>query len=87
MIIKNIILGILDEKSSLLNYFIILGKLHLWNCRKNNQNLLFLPFEDIVKGKYETEKPIASKNNLTLKKCQAKWNPLLNGNQAFSIKD
>ena len=84
---KNIILGILDEKSSLLNYFIILGKLYLWNCRKNNQNPLFLPFEDIVKRKYETEKLIASQNNLTLKKFQAKWNPLLNSNQAFSIKD
>ena len=84
---KNIILGILDEKSSLLNYFTILGKLYLWNCRKNNQNPLFLPFEDIVKRKYETEKLIASQNNLTLKKFQAKWNPLLNSNQAFSIKD
>ena len=84
---KNIILGILDEKSSLLNYFIILGKLYLWNCRKNNQNPLFLPFEDIVKKKYETEKLIASQNNLTLKKFQAKWNPLLNSNQASSIKD
>ena len=84
---KNIILGILDEKSSLLNYFIILGKLYLWNCRKNNQNPLFLPFEDIVKRKYETEKLIASQNNLTLKKFQAKWNPLLNSNQASSIKD
>ena len=64
--------GILDEKSSLLNYFIILGKLYLWNCRKNNQNPLFFPFEDIVKRKNETEKLIASQNNLTLKKFQAK---------------
>ena len=38
---NNIILGILDQKFSLLNYFIILGKLYLWKCRKNNLIPLF----------------------------------------------
>ena len=52
----NIILGILDQRSNLLNYFIVLGKLYLWNCRKNKQVPLFLPFEDVVKRKYEIEK-------------------------------
>ena len=37
----NVILGILDQRSNLLNYFIILGKLYLWNCRKNNKSLSF----------------------------------------------
>ena len=54
----NIILGILDQRSNLLNYLIILGKLYFWNCRKNKQVPLFLPFEDVVKRKYEIEKPL-----------------------------
>ena len=68
----NIILGVLDERSDLLNYLIILGKIYLWNCRKNNIIPLFLPFEDVVKRKYEIEKLIASQSNLSLKHFQAK---------------
>ena len=71
---SNIILGILDQRSNLLNYFIILGKLYLWNCRKNKQIPLFLPFEDVVKRKYEIEKLIASQSIVNLKYFQAKWN-------------
>ena len=76
----NIILGILDQRSNLLNYFIILGKLYLWNCRKNKQVPLFLSFEDVVKRKYETEKLLASQSILNLKYFQAKWNLVLNNN-------
>ena len=54
----NITLGILDQRSNLLNYFIILGKIYLWNCRKNKQIPLFLPLEDVVKRTYEIEKPL-----------------------------
>ena len=76
----NIILGILDQRSNLLNYFIILGKLYLWNCRKNKQVPLFLPFEDVVKRKYEIEKLIASQSILNLKYFHAEWNLVLNNN-------
>ena len=84
---NNIILGILDQRFSLLNYCIILGKLYLWKCRKNNQIPFFLPFEEIVKEKYKTEKLIASQNNLALKKFQAKWDPVLNSNLDVFVKD
>ena len=63
----NIILGILDQRSNLLNYFIILGKLYLGNCHKNKQVPLFLPFKDVVKKKYEIEKLIVSQSILNLK--------------------
>ena len=76
----NIILGVLDERADLLNYLIILGKIYLWNCRRNNQIPLFLFFEDVVKRKYKIEKLIALQNNLSLKHSQAKWNPVLNIN-------
>lgn len=74
---KEVILGILDKKTDLLNYLIILGKLYLWNCRKNNRTPIFSLFEVLVKSKYNTEKHIAAQNNLTLKKFQAKWKPFL----------
>ena len=76
----NITLGILHQRSNLLNYFIILSKLYLWNRRKNKQVPLFLPFEDVVKRKYEIEKLIASQSILNLKYFQAKWNLVLNNN-------
>ena len=79
----NIILGILDQRSNLLNYFIILGKLYLWNCRKNKQIPLFLPFEDVVKRKYEIEKLIASQSISNLKYFQAKWSLVSNNNPFF----
>ena len=82
----NIILGVLDERSDLLNYLIILRKICLWNCRKNNQIPLFLPFEDVVKRKYEIEKLIALQSNLSLKHFQAKWNPVLNINPNYFVK-
>ena len=83
----NIILGTLDQRSNLLSYFIILGKLYLWNCRKNKQVPLFLPFEDVVKRKYEIEKLIASQSILNLKYFQAKWNLVLNNNPVFLVKE
>ena len=63
----NIILGILDHRSNLLNYFIILGKIYLCNCRKNKQIPFFLPFEDVIKRKYKIEKLIASQSILSLR--------------------
>jgi len=83
----NIILGILDQRSNLLNCFIILGKIYLWNCRKNKQIPLFLPFEDVVKRKYEIEKLIASQSILSLTHFQAKWNLVLNNNPIFFVKE
>jgi len=79
----NIILGILGQRSNLLNYFIILGKIYLWNRRKNKQIPLFLPFENVVNRKYEIEKLIASQSILSLKHFQAKWNLVLNKNPFF----
>ena len=62
----NIILGILDQKKDLLNYFIILGKLYLCrSCRKKNRIPLFAFFEAIVKDKYNTEKLIAYRSKLS----------------------
>jgi len=83
----NIIFGILDQRSNLLNYFIILGKIYLWNCSKNKEIPFFLPFEDVINRKYKIEKLIASQSILSLKKFQAKWNLVLNNNPIFFVKE
>ena len=77
----------LDHRSNLLNYFMILGKIYLWNCHKNKQITFFLPFEDVVKRKYKIEKLISSQSILSLKQFQAKWNLVLNDNPIFIVKE
>jgi len=59
-------------KSDLLNYLLILAKLHIWSSRHFAKRFNFDVFEEIVDIKYRTEKYIASKNN-TERKFQAKW--------------
>ena len=83
----NIILGILDQRCNLLNYFIILGKIYLRNCCKNKEIPFFVPFEDVIKRKYKIEKLIASQSILSLKQFQAKWNLVLNNNPIYFVKE
>ena len=66
----NIVLEILDQRVNLLKYFTILGKIYLWNCRKNQE-------------KIEIEKLIVSQSILNFKHFQAKWSPVLNNNPVF----
>ena len=64
-------------KSDLLNYFIILAKLHIWSSRHFAKSPNFDVFKEMVDIKYRTEKYIDSKNN-TKRKFQAKWQLHLN---------
>ena len=41
--LKDIMVGLL-QRNNLLNYLIILGKLTIWECRKNNTSLVFKLF-------------------------------------------
>ena len=59
-------------KTDLLNYFIILTKLHVWSSWHHAKSPNFDVFKEMVDIKYQTEKYIASKNN-TERKFQAKW--------------
>ena len=40
--LKTILLGVTDTKCHLFNYLIVLGKLYLWNCRRNKSRTFFL---------------------------------------------
>ena len=77
--LKTILLGFTDTKCPLFNYLIVLGKLYLWNCRRNNSLPFFSSYKELVKRKYETERHIAAKYNNS-KMLKAKWKPVVHGN-------
>ena len=77
--LKTILLGVTDTKCPLFNYLIVLGKLYLWNCRRNKSLPFFSSYKELVKRKYEIECYIAAKNNNS-KMLEAKWKPVLHYN-------
>ena len=75
--LKTILLGVTDTKCPLFNYLIVLGKLHLWNCRRNISLPFSSSFKELVKRKCEVECHIAAKDN---KMLEAKWKPVRHSN-------
>ena len=59
--LKSIIVGIVD-RVDVLDYLIILGKLRIWECRRNNRLPNFRLFQKKRGIKRETERFIAYKN-------------------------
>ena len=74
MTLKDIILGLLN-RTDVINYLIILGKLCIWECRKAgiHPDNIFLKK---VKIKFETEKYIANKNG-TFANFKKRWEAIL----------
>ena len=64
--IQDIILGIIASPCPLLNYLILMGKLYIWDCKRKHIHLYIESFKQRIKINYQTEKYIASKNNLLL---------------------
>ena len=54
---------IVITKCPLLNYLILIGKLHLWDCRKKQVIPNMEGFKFKVRIKYQVEKYISSENN------------------------
>ena len=75
--LKTILVGVTDIKCSLFNYLIVLGKLHLWNCRKSNS--FSSSYKELANRKYETKRHIAPKYN-NMKMLETKWKPVLTYN-------
>ena len=73
--LTDVIVGLFDN-NSLLNYLIILGKLTIWECRRNNSLPKFYLFLHKVEAKKETEKLIALRNKKLLD-FNNRWEPLL----------
>ena len=65
-------IGIVTSKCTLLNYLLLVGKLFLWECRRNKVLPNIYGFQTKVGIKYETEKFICTKNN-KLHQFHRKW--------------
>ena len=63
--LENVLFGILTENDcplpQLLNYFIIIGKLYLWDCRSKQILPNIYGFRAKIIAKYETEEKISNK--------------------------
>ena len=70
--LKEIWIGFLSSESPLLNYLILIGKIYLWSCRRNEVLPTINSFIVRVNGKYEKEKYICTKNK-SLQKLMDKW--------------
>ena len=73
--LKDIMVGLL-QRNDLLNYLIILGKLTIWECRKNNTSPIFRLFLHKVEVKKQVEKIIAIRNR-KLRDFQIRWEFLI----------
>ena len=65
--LQNVLLGInvttyISPLLRLLNYFITIGKLFLWDCRRNQILVKIEGFRHKITSKYETKKPISKKD-------------------------
>ena len=69
---KEVLIGVLTPGCHLLNYLLLLGKIYLWDCRRNKELPNVRGFKFKVNLKYETEKYICTKNN-NLDKFREKW--------------
>ena len=68
--LQNVIFGIISKQcpsTQLLNYFIIVGKLFLWDCRRNQIKPTIKGYQNKIANKYETESKI-KKNDYFEKK-------------------
>ena len=60
--LKEIWIGFLSSECPLLNYLILIGKIYLWSCRRNELLPTINSFIVRINGKYEIEKYICTKN-------------------------
>lgn len=70
--LQDIIIGITASFCPLLNYLILIGKIHIWDCRRKGVRPNLEGFKFKIKIKYQTEKYIATKNN-DLETFYRKW--------------
>ena len=72
LILEDIIVGITKRPCLLLNYFLLIAKIYLWDCRRNQSFPNIYGFKAKIKVKYETEAYIARKSN-KIGFLQLKW--------------
>ena len=70
--LEDIIVGVITRPCPLLNYFLLIAKIYLWDCRRNQTLPNIVGFKAKIELKYETEAYIARKGN-NIKFLQSKW--------------
>ena len=70
--LEDIIVGITKRPCLLLNFFLLIAKIYLWDCRRNQSFPNIYGFKAKIKVKYETEAYIARKSN-KIGFLQLKW--------------
>ena len=70
--LEDIIVGIIKRPCPLLNYFLLIAKLYLWDCRRNQTFPSIYGFKAKIEVKNETELYIARKSN-KMGFLQSKW--------------
>jgi len=70
--LEDIIMGIIKRPCPLLNYFLLIAKIYLWDCRRNQTFPTIYGFKAKIELKYETEAYIARKSN-KIEFIQFKW--------------
>lgn len=78
--LENVLFGMLSTQCpshTLLNYFIIIGKLFLWDCRRKQIHPKIQGYQNKIAIKYEIERKI-NKKNFFEKKWIFKWKGMVN---------
>ena len=70
--LEDIIVGVITRTCPLLNYFLLIAKIYLWDRRRNQTFPNSVGFKAKIELKYETEAYIARKGN-KIKLLQSKW--------------
>ena len=60
--LQDVLIGITTSECPLLNYFLLIAKLYLWDCRRSQILPNLVGFKINIKIKFETEKYICTKN-------------------------
>ena len=63
--LENTIVGVITRPCPLLNFFLLIAKIYLWDCRRNQPFPNIVGFKAKLELKYETEAYIARKGNKT----------------------
>ena len=72
-LLSDVIVGFLREERDLEDYVLLLGKVYLWDCRRNDNKPSITHFLQILKNKYDTEKLISKKKQNKYQSFKNKW--------------
>lgn len=61
LILSDVIIDGLREEIDLIDYAFLLGKIYLWDCRRNDNKPSITHFTQILKNKHNTEKLIVKR--------------------------